>query len=604
MTPPAVAKEEGPGRLASLKNILPVLHWVWASGPGIVIANLGLRLLSALIPVAVLVVAQKIVDGVVGTAAQGMTPGLWKLVALEFALALLGAVCSRGIFYFNLLLSENYTRYVSLLLIEHAARLDLATYEEPSFHDRLERARMQTTDRIVMVEAIAHLLQLLLTAVSLCVGILAFSPWLLLNIVVCLVPAALVEGRFGAQLYALRFRQTPQRRELDYLRQLGASRENAKEMKIFGLSAFLKDRYARISGELLDELVTHSRRAFQGMAALSVLSSFGYYGAYALAVYKTARGELSLGELTFLAGAIASANRTLQDIFSTAVGVADQALYTHDMLAFFAVEPLVRSGPRALKVPRPIRQGFEFRDVTFRYPGREEPVLKGASFHLRPGERIALIGENGQGKTTIIKLLLRLFDPTSGQILLDGVDLREYELEDLWREVGVIFQDFNRYEMTAASNIAVGRIERREEHPLIQAAAHKSLAHPVIELLPDRYAQMLGRRFDGGVDLSGGEWQKIAIARAYMRDAQLLVLDEPTAALDAQAETEVFTRFEELTRGKMAVLISHRFSTVRMADHILVLQGGRIVEEGAHDALMASGGRYARMFELQASRYR
>lgn len=594
----------GRGRLSSLKNILPVLRWVWESGPRTVVVNLVLRGLAALVPVAVLVVAQRIVDSVVGTTPPGMTPHLWKLVALEFALAVCGGVLMRAIVYFNLLLSENYTRHVSLRLIEHAARLDLATYEDPTFHDRLERARVQATDRIVMVEGIARLLQQLLTTVSLCVGILVFSPWLLLSIILCLVPAALAEGRYGSQLYAMRFRHTPKRRELDYLRQLGASRESAKELKIFGLSAFLKQRYATISGEILDDLVAHFRRAFQGMAVLSVLGTFGYYGAYALAVYKTAIGELSVGELTFLAGAIASANRTLQEMFSTAVGIVDQSLYTHDMLAFFAVRPQIHSGPRALKVPRPIRQGFEFRDVTFAYPGRPEPVLNGASFHLRPGERIALIGENGQGKTTIVKLLMRLYDPTAGRILLDGVDLREYDLEDLWREVGVIFQDFARYEMTAANNIAVGRIERREDRERIKEAAHKSLAHTVIEHLPEGYDQMLGRRFDGGVDLSGGEWQKVAIARAYMRDSQLLILDEPTAALDARAELDVFNRFEELARGKMAVLISHRFSTVRMADRILVLKGGKIVEEGPHEQLLASGGGYATMYELQASRYR
>ncbi|HEY0094150.1 MAG TPA: ABC transporter ATP-binding protein, partial [Archangium sp.] len=378
----------------------------------------------------------------------------------------------------------------------------------------------------------------------------------------------------------------------------------AKELKIFGLSPFLMHRYEVLSGQILHDMVAYLGRAFRGLSVLSILGSFGYYGAYALAVYKAARGELTVGELTFLAGAIASANRTLQEMFSTAVGIADQSLYIHDMLAFFAVKPAISSGPKALKVPRPIRQGFEFRDVTFTYPGRTEPVLQGASFRLAPGERIALIGENGQGKTTIVKLLMRLYDPTEGQILLDGVDLREYDLEDLWHEVGVIFQDFARYEMTAANNIAVGRIGQREDRALITQAAHKSLANTVIDRLPGGYDQVLGRRFDGGVDLSGGEWQKIALARAYMRDSQLLILDEPTAALDAASELDVFNRFGELTKGKMAVLISHRFSTVRMADRILVLKGGKIVEEGHHEQLIALGGGYATMYELQASRYR
>jgi ATP-binding cassette, subfamily B, bacterial len=594
------------GRLASLKNILPVLRMVWDSGPRAVLINLVLRVLAALLPLALLVVARWIVDGAVGAASggQGMTPHLWGLVALEFGLAVLGAVIARGTDHLAVILRENYTRYVSLRLMDQAAKLDLATYEEPTFHDQLERARVQATDRLVMIAAIARFIQLALTTVSLCIGILVFSPWILLNIVVCLVPAALGEAYFGARLYALAFQHTPKRRELDYLRQLGASKENAKELKIFGLNSFLMRRYDKLSGEILGEVVSLSRRATLGLSTLSVVSSLGYYGAYAYVVYRCAQGTLTVGELTFLAGAIAGANRTLQELSVTAASIVDQSLYTRDMLAFFRLQPEIRSKPDARNVPRPIRKGLEFRNVTFSYPGRPEPVLQGVSFHMAPGERLALIGENGQGKTTIVKLLMRLYDPTEGQVLLDGVDLREYNLEDLWHEVGAIFQDFARYEMTAHHNIAVGRIEQMEDAELVQQAAQRSLANTVIERLPGGYAQMLGRRFDGGLDLSGGEWQKLALARAYMRDAQILVLDEPTAALDARAEMDVFTRFGELSRGKMALLISHRFSTVRMADRILVLEKGKIVEEGHHDHLIATGGRYATLYELQASRYR
>ncbi|RKI02383.1 ABC transporter ATP-binding protein [Corallococcus sp. AB030] len=594
------------GRLASLRNILPVLRMVWESGPRTVVAHLVLRTLAALIPLAVLVVARWIVDGVVANASAGlgMTGRLWGFVALEFGLAVLGAVLSRGIDYVGVVLRENYVRQVSLRLMAQASRLDLATYEDPAFHDRLERARAQATDRLVMVAAISRFLQLGLTTVSLCVGIMVFSPWILLNIVVCLVPAALGEAYFGARVYALNFRHTPKRRELDYLRQLGASRESAKELKIFGLSSFLMGRYESVSGELRDEVVKLSRRALAGLSLLSVVSSLGYYGAYAFVVYQAARGSLSVGELTFLAGAIAGANRTLQEFSVTGAGIADQALYIRDMLAFFALQPSIRSSTNAVPVPKPIRKGLEFRDVTFTYPGRPEPVLRGVSFHMAPGERIALIGENGQGKTTIVKLMMRLYEPSSGQILLDGVDLRDYRLEDLWHEVGVIFQDFARYEMTAHHNIAVGRIEQHEDPARILEAARKSQADAVIDRLPGRYAQMLGRRFDGGLDLSGGEWQRIALARAYLRDAQILVLDEPTAALDARAELDVFNRFGELSSGKMALLISHRFSTVKMADRILVLENGKVVEEGPHEQLVAVGGRYATMYELQASRYR
>ncbi len=291
-------------------------------------------------------------------------------------------------------------------------------------------------------------------------------------------------------------------------------------------------------------------------------------------------------------------------MFSTLSSIADQALFLTDLLAFFEMQPTVQSKPNALPAPRPIRAGFEFRNVSFKYPGTERLILNGLNFRLEPGERIALIGQNGQGKTTIVKLITRLYDPTDGQVLLDGVDLREYDIEDLCREIGVIFQDFMRYEMTARENIAVGRIDFLPDLDKIREAAQKSLADGVIGKLAGGYDQMLGRRFEGGVDLSGGEWQKLALARAYLREAQVMILDEPTAALDARAEFEVFQRFNELTTDKMALFISHRFSTVRMAERIIVLENGSITEEGSHDRLMARGGTYAGMFELQASSYR
>jgi ATP-binding cassette subfamily B protein len=315
-------------------------------------------------------------------------------------------------------------------------------------------------------------------------------------------------------------------------------------------------------------------------------------------------GVFSFGTLTLLANAIREASSNLQQTFSTLSTIADQALFLTDLTAFFEMKPKVISKPNALPAPRPITRGFEFRNVSFRYPGSSRMVLQGFNFHLHPGERIALIGENGEGKTTIVKLLTRLYDPAEGQILLDGIDLREYDLEDLYREIGVIFQDFMRYEMTAQENIGVGLIDQVGNLPRLEQSARKSLAHDVIQRLPAKYEQMLGRRFEGGVDLSGGEWQKLALARAYLRDAQVLVLDEPTSALDARSEYEVFQRFAELTEGKMALFISHRFSTVRMADRIVVLENGRIAEEGNHDALTAQGGRYAEMFEMQAASYR
>jgi ATP-binding cassette, subfamily B, bacterial len=312
----------------------------------------------------------------------------------------------------------------------------------------------------------------------------------------------------------------------------------------------------------------------------------------------------TIGVLTFLTGSFRQSRDLIQRVLLSLTQVFEQSLYLDDLFSFLALEPRVRSTPDARPVPVPIRDGLVFEDVGFRYPGSENWAVRHLDFELEPGERIALVGENGAGKTTLAKLLVRLYDPTEGRILLDGVDLREYDITSLRRNVGVIFQDFVRYDFIMRENIAVGNIERLDDESRLQGAAERSLADTVAGRLVGRYDQMLGRRFEGGVELSGGEWQKVALARAYMRDAQLLILDEPTAALDARAEYQVFLRFSELTAGKMAVLISHRFSTVRMADRILVLRAGELVEQGTHEELVTRAGLYAELFQLQAAGYR
>jgi ATP-binding cassette subfamily B protein len=426
----------------------------------------------------------------------------------------------------------------------------------------------------------------------------------MLLLIAGVLPAFLGESHFAFLGYAKNFRQTPMRRQLDYLRILGGSKEAAKELKLFGLKNFLLQRFTRLSDEIYDENVALSRRKLIAGSLLSMIGTMGYYSAYAFVIWRTVAGAMSIGTLTFLAGAIQQASSNIQQIFSTLAGIGDQALFVTDLLAFFAMKPTIQTKNNALPAPRPIVGGVEFRNVSFSYPGNPRRVLDQINFKLHTNERLALIGENGQGKTTIVKLITRLYDPTEGQILLDGIDLREYDLEDLHREIGVIFQDFMRYEMTARENIAVGRIDEINNLDLLKSAAQKSMADQTIGRLSLGYDQMLGRRFEQGVDLSGGEWQKVALARAYLRDAQLLILDEPTAALDARSEFEVFHRFAELTAGKMALFISHRFSTVRSADRILVLENGRIAEEGTHDQLASMGGRYAEMFEMQASSYR
>jgi ATP-binding cassette subfamily B protein len=490
-------------------------------------------------------------------------------------------------------------------VMQQAAQLDLTTYEDPVFYDRLERARAQATDRLAMIQQMGRLFQFVVLTL-IWSGVLIYrSPWMILLLIAGVLPSFFGETHFAFLGYAKNFRQTPAKRQMDYLRQTAGSREGAKELKLFNLSEFFTGRFDALSQQIYKDNVALSRKKLIAGGLLGVIATLGYYGAYVFVIWRAIGGHYSsIGVYALLTGAIIQASSNLQQVFSLASGVADQALFLTDLLAFFEMKPTVESKVGGLKVPRPIRQGFEFRNVSFAYPGTERRVLSNFNFTLSCGQRVALIGENGQGKTTIVKLITRLYDPTEGQILLDGVDLREYDLDDLHSEIGVIFQDFMRYEMTARENIEVGRVEVEHTVDELENAAQKSLASEVITKLQGGYDQMLGRRFEGGVDLSGGEWQKLALARAYLRDAQLLILDEPTAALDARSELEVFERFAELTYGKMALLISHRFSTVRMADRIVVLEGGKLVEEGSHSQLIALGGRYAAMFEMQAASYR
>jgi ATP-binding cassette subfamily B protein len=593
-------------RLSALRNVPPILKIVWQSGPGVVTFGIVGRLIAAVLPIAITYIAKLIIDILDQLLhSHSATPRLlWWLLLAEFALAVLGSIITRAIDFSDSLLADKYTRYVSVQVMKHASQLDLTAYEDPVYYDRLERARVQATDRLVMIQSMGRLELQLITAIGWSVAVMWYAPWLMLLLIAAVLPAFLGETHFAFLGYAKNFRQTPIKRQLDYLRQAGATKEAAKELKLFNLADFFTQRFARLSDVIYEQDVALARKRLGIGSVLSFISTGGYYGAYAYVIWRAIAGQLGIGTFYFLTNAILQASSNIQQVFSTLSGIADQALFLTDLLAFFQMKPTIQSKPNALRAPRPIKQGFEFRDVSFVYPGTDRVVLNRLNFHLDPGERVALIGENGQGKTTIVKLITRLYDPTQGEILLDGVDLREYDIEDLYREIGVIFQDFMRYEMTARENIAVGRIEELDDLPAIEAAAKKSLADEVIARLGAGFEQMLGRRFEGGVDLSGGEWQKLALARAYLREAQLLVLDEPTAALDARSEYQVFQRFAELTAGKMALFISHRFSTVRMADRIVVLENGNIAEEGTHEHLTRVGGRYAEMFELQAASYR
>ncbi len=604
-------------RWAALRNIAPFLRLVWRASPGLLLATLGLRLARAVLPVSALWLGKLIIDEVIRLSALPGAPeamaGWWRsglvqplalLVLAEFALAIASDLLSRATGLVDALLSERLTMSLSLRLMDHAAALDLADFEDAEFQDKLDRARRQSSGRIPLLGQLLGQMQDLVTVASFAGGLVLYNPWLIALLLAALIPAFLGEAHFNAQSYSLDYRRTPERRELDYLRQTAASAETAKEVKIFGLGAFLTSRYRSLS----QIFFAANRRIAQARAAWGVLftgvGTVGYYLAYVWIILRTLTGTLSIGDLTFLAGSFRRLRSLLEGLLTSFSSTAAQALYLEDLFAFFRVRPGITSPLAPVAMPHPVRQGFVFEGVGFRYPGAERWAVRDLSFTLQAGETLALVGENGAGKTTLVKLLARLYDPDEGRILLEGRDLRDYDVAALRAAVGVIFQDFVRYNLPARDNIAVGWIDARDDLPRIRRAAARSLADAVIERLPGGYDQMIGKRFRNGVELSGGEWQKLAIARAYMRDAEVLILDEPTAALDARAEFEVFQRFKELGAGKTTVLISHRFSSVRMADRILVLSGGRLEAEGSHEALLAEGGRYAELFELQAAGYR
>ncbi len=604
-------------RFDALRNLPPFLRMIWATSPALTLMTLGLRLVRAFLPVLMLYVGKLIIDEVVALVGSGVATGtladaiashrfdtLVALLAAEFGLAIASDLIGRLVSYGDALLSELFTNATSVRLMEHAATLDLEDFEDPDLQDKLDRARRQTMGRVNLMSQIFGQVQDMITVASFAAGLLVYAPWLIALLAVALVPAFIGESHFNALGYSLNFAWTPERRQLEYVRQMGASVETAKEVKIFNLHTFLIERYRELAGRFFRaNRKLARRRAFWG-TLLAALGTLGYYVAYAYIAWRTVSGDFSIGDLTFLAGSFLRLRQLLEGLLVGFSQVAGQALYLDDLFSFFAIRPEIATPPQPRDVPQPIRQGFVFENVGFRYPDADTWALRGLDFELRAGEVLALVGENGAGKTTLVKLLARLYDPDEGRILLDGHDLREYDLDQLRANIGVIFQDFVRYHLTAGENIGVGRIEAMDDAGRIRDAAARAMADAMIAGLPQGYDQVIGRRFKTGVDLSGGQWQKIAIARAYMRDAQVMILDEPTAALDARAEFEVFQRFKELSDRRTAVLISHRFSSVRMADRILVLADGRLEASGTHDELMAAGGRYAELFELQAAGYR
>jgi ATP-binding cassette, subfamily B, bacterial len=602
-------------RVSALRYVPPFIALIWRTNRPLCAAMIVLRVARAATPLATLWVAKLIIDTVVHARATGPNwTHLWTLVALEIAIVLGDQAISRASTLVESLLGDLFTNHVSILIMEHAATLDLAQFENAHFYDTLERARQNSTARLTLLGQVLSIGQSSLTLISLGGALVAFNPWLLVLLLLAILPSFISETHYSRRAYSLFFGRTEGRRMLEYLRFLGAGDRSAKEVQMFALSPWLIDRFRTLSTQFYEENKALAVRRALVSGALPMLGTLGYYVAYLFILADAARGRITIGTLTFLASSFSSSRAYIQGILGTARDIYEQTLYLRDLFVFFEIMPTIVGRPSPLSVPRPIHHGFTFEDVGYQYQESDRWAVRHISFTLHAGERLAVVGENGAGKTTLTKLLTRLYDPTEGRILLDGVDLREYDIADLRQAIGVIFQDFTRYDLRFDENIGIGEIERARQslaadgslpvHPSIAEAADRSLASSLLPRLPAGYRQMLGRRFEGGVDLSGGEWQKVALARAYMRDAQVLVLDEPTAALDARAEYEVFVRFSELTTARTAVLISHRFSTVRMADRIIVLQAGHLVDQGRHEDLVERSGLYSELFELQAAGYR
>ena len=593
-------------KFAALGNLPRFFKLVWETNHWYAILDILLRLIRSAIPVSILYIGKLIIDQVILLSRTHSTNlgVLWKLVLAEFALAIVSDALARATALVDSLLGDLFSNHTSVKIMEHAATLDLDQFEDSEFYDKLERARQQTIGRTILLSQLLSQVQDIITMAFLLVGLIAFNAWLILLLLVAIVPAFLGESYFNDKSYALTRGQTPERRELDYMRYLGASDETAKEVKLFNLSGFLIDRFKMLSNKFYDDNKKLSVKRASWGTLFALLGSLGYYAAYVVMIIKTVEGALTVGTLTFLAGSFRQLRSLLEGILSRFTSVSQGAIYLRDFFDFFEIQPKIKAASKPVPFPNPIRHGITFENVGFKYHNSDQWANRHLSFTLHAGEKLALVGENGAGKTTLVKLMARLYDPVEGRILLDGVDLREYDIMDLRKNTGIIFQDYLRYQLSFAQNIAVGNIDEQDNRPLIKMSAEKSLANLLADRLPQKYDQALGRRFNNGIELSGGEWQKVALARAYMKEAQILILDEPTSALDARAEYSVFQRFAELSKGKTAVLISHRFSTVRMADRILVLDKGQIIEMGSHEELINKNGHYAELFLLQAKGYK
>lgn len=567
--------------------------------------NLLCRLISSFNPIATLWVGKLIIDEIIRLTNSEVKDlhQIWVFVGIELGILLLSDIINRLINLTDGLLGDQYSINSSVLLINKTSDVELSQLEDSEFYDKLERARQQTAGRVGLLSNMLGQIQDLFALVSLIAGLVYFEPWLIVLVIISIIPSFLNEIKFSNSSYSLSKSWTPERRELDYLRYIGANDKTAKELKLFGLASFISHRFKELSVLYYNENKKLSISRSKWGAFYNLIGTLSYYAAYVLIIFKVVNGAITLGELTFLSGSFNRLKSRLEASFIRFTRISESALNLRDYFDFIDLQPIKNIAFELRPLPKDIKEGFTFDDVKFAYPGSDSEVLKGISFHLQAGEKMAFVGENGAGKTTLIKLILRFYEPTGGRILLDGVDIRHYDKAEYQTFFGVIFQDFVKYELTLKENIAVGKIAELGNETRINTAAESSLASEVIADVKEGLDQKLGKRFVNGVELSGGQWQKIALARAYMKDAKVMILDEPTSALDARAEYEAFQRFIGLTKGKTSVIISHRFSTVRMADRILVLEDGKILEIGSHEELLKNDKLYAELFELQAAGY-
>ncbi|QAA83019.1 ABC transporter ATP-binding protein [Aequorivita sp. H23M31] len=588
----------------AMKTIPRFFREIYQSSPILFFANVFSRLLNAFTPVVILWVGKMIIDEIilqVSLENKDFTL-LWKYVLIEFAVAILSDLLGRLINLTDGLLGDLYSNDSSEKIIRKTAELTIAQLEDPEFYDKLERARTQTNSRVGLMSNALGQAESLISMVSLIAGLVYFEPILILILVISIIPSFINEAKFSSTRYSLARSWTSERRELDYLRFIGANNQTAKEIKLFGLTDFIAERFKNLSNDYYHLNKRLSLKQSLYGSFFNILGVLSYYGAYIYIILRVLAGVITIGELTFLSGSFNRLRSNLQGFFSRFTRISESALYLQDYFDFIDLS-IEQTAEAKTPMPKTIVKGFEINNLHFSYPGNKTEVLKGVTFKLNAGEKMAFVGQNGAGKTTLIKLFLRFYEPTEGEILLDGININNFDVDEYRKRFGVIFQDFFKYEFTLRENIAIGNISEIENDEIIGYAANKSLAEQVVNDMAEGLEQRLGRRFYKGQELSGGQWQKVALARAYMKDADVMVLDEPTSALDAQAEFDVFERFIALTKGKTSIIISHRFSTVRMADRILVLQHGRVLELGTHEELMENPKLYSELFKLQAAGY-